>query len=81
MLLENQPKEFVSMELILYRISIWRLDLSYGPALIHSFEIKIEPQIAILNNQVSFSNNGEFVYFLLVNEDEETLEKAIVLSS
>lgn len=55
------------------RVSIWRLDPILEAVMLHSVDIFFDEGLEILEDSLFFSNNGEFVYFLLYNTQSDEL--------
>ena len=63
------------------RVSIWKLDPILEALMLHSVEISFDNKLMIYENSLYFSNNGEFIYFLLYNVEFHEFSKAIILRS
>ena len=63
------------------RVSIWKLDPVLEALMLHSIEIAFDNKMKIYENSLYFSNNGEYIYFLLYNVEFHEFSKAIILRS
>ena len=64
-----------------YKISLWKVDLEEPSYIISSQILKVAKQTYILANKLNFSQDGKYIYLILVNGENSALWKCVTLDS